>query len=514
LPPALGVREEDMERRPRLFDALRSLLDLRFVADGGAEDIRGVVVFGDEAARRDLPVLRLAADDAPALGEASVRFADDPAVDGALRGWTNRDHHLAALSEVPSGAGWRPLAFAGETPVWAVSRSSPPSFSVAAPLSELAVKEVLRDRIVPGRCLALIALVTFVRRLFPEHVWTTPASGACFVIDDPNLRRLTYGFVDYRSLAASAMEHRYHVSVAHIPLDLRLVSRRAVALFAQNRSTLSLSVHGNTHHGPELGRLETDTAAAATLAAASRRVTRFERSHGLPIDRIMVPPHEATTEAVIRCLPAWGFEALITTRPHAFLYPLGTASAFAAPGSDAAGFAPADLVRPAVPVLTRRAYSDLEEIPLRGFLGQPIVFYGHADEFRHGLGVLEEPAASINRLPGVRWRSLQDIARACYETTVHGETLRVRPFARTLDIDVPAGVTSVLVEPLPGTAGGLQQMEVGDAAPTIVRWSVAPPMRTNLPDGRRLPPLEAVGRRLLTEGRDRLRPLVARRFGP
>jgi hypothetical protein len=300
------------------------------------------------------------------------------------------------------------------------------------------------------------------------------------------------------------------VSVAHIPLDLRFVSRRAVALFSTNRDLVSLSVHGNTHDGGELGRLPTDLAASAHLGAAVHRVARFERVYGLPIDRVMVPPHEAATEAVVRCLPAWGFEALTMTRPYGFLYPLGTASAFAAPGSDVAGFGPADLVGPTVPVLTRRLYSETGEIPLRGFLGQPIILYGHAEDFCDGLTVLEGIAAAINDLPSVRWGSLQSITRRSYETKAEPATLRVRPLASRLEIDVPAGTTSIVVEALPGTRGNVERIEVGLESSQIVHWSAPSFAHTALVGRRSLPRPMAVVRRVLTEGRDRLHPLFRR----
>ena len=54
-------------------------------------------------------------------------------------------------------------------------------------------------------------------------------------MDDPNLRRPTYGYIDYEDMATSAREHNYHVSIAMVPLDGRFMSASTVRLFKREQ---------------------------------------------------------------------------------------------------------------------------------------------------------------------------------------------------------------------------------------------------------------------------------------
>src|SRR5262249_9159962 len=139
---------------------------------------------------------------------------------------------------------------AGE-PVWRAYPGAAKYEVVSVDLPELGPQEQLRHRFRPGNCLGLIALIQFVRSVFGEE-WSYPTIRSCFLIDDPNTRRPTYGHIDYSMLARHADEHGYHVAFAHIPLDLSGFDPRTVALFRAYPSRLSLALHGNNHTRQEL----------------------------------------------------------------------------------------------------------------------------------------------------------------------------------------------------------------------------------------------------------------------
>ena len=111
----------------------------------------------------------------------------------------------------------------------------------------------------------------------------------------------------------------YHVSFATIPLDLWWASQKAVSLFANRVDLLSLLVHGNDHVFRELDRTQSDRERAEALAQALRRVDRFERRYGVPIARVMAPPHGACSHATAAALLRSGFEALCVSRTHPWL---------------------------------------------------------------------------------------------------------------------------------------------------------------------------------------------------
>ena len=91
---------------------------------------------------------------------------------------------------------------------------------VRAVLPVLKPDEVLRDALVPDRAFALVGLVQFLRELVGER-WQAPPLRAAIIFDDPNLRRPSYGYIDYRGLAAHADTHGYHAAMAMIPRDAR-----------------------------------------------------------------------------------------------------------------------------------------------------------------------------------------------------------------------------------------------------------------------------------------------------
>jgi hypothetical protein len=431
--------------RRALLELVERRLPVRFepLGDGGFDGgVDALVSFGRLNGQGPAGLRTLVFDAAPGSSRpGEIHFAGSAALDHALRGqavpgeWSPRERDPGTGPEV--------LASAGDVPVW--ERFGLVDV-VSAELPELDDGECLHDRLVPGRCLALVALLHFLRELAPE-AWTLPPPKAVLVLDDPNLHWRTYGHVDFGHLARHADEHGYHLAFGHVPLDFRFFHHGTVRLFRSSQR-LSLAIHGNNHTRRELGGIESELEADRVLAQALRRTRVFELKTGLRVSRVMIPPHEACSEAVMRELPRFGFEAVTLTRPHGYRYAFGTASPFMAPGNRAAGFEPAEVTEFGMPVLTRRFLDERAEVPLRGFLRQPIVLYGHPSDLGDGLEILEAAAASVNRLPGVAWTDLTTLSRANYATRLDGDALRVRPFARRLRVELPPDVRSVVFEPL------------------------------------------------------------------
>ena len=109
--------------------------------------------------------------------------------------------------------------------------------------------------------------------------------------------------------------HGYHASMAMIPLDAGRPHGPTVSLFRRRRDRLSLVFHGNDHVKQELLRPRAPDDALAMAAQAMRRIERFERRCGLPVDRVMTPPHGLCSESVTQALAAVGFDALCAIHP-------------------------------------------------------------------------------------------------------------------------------------------------------------------------------------------------------
>lgn len=498
----------ELDARRRLLDALEAALPVRFVAR--LDGVDAVVAFaGHGAGGAPVGARRLLAqgEERTAAGPArSVTLTDDPRLDRRLRGARLTERWAAAPIAVPEHG--HVLALGPDGARWALAGRD-----VLAPApAELAPDEALRDRLVPGRSLALLALVHFLREVAAGCAYAPPPLQAALIVDDPNLHWPRYGHLDYRALVAHAAEHRYHLSVAMVPLDGWLVHGGTARLFRQHPEALSIAVHGNDHLGHELARPASAGEGRALGLAALHRIEAFERRAAVPVGRVMVPPHERLGEPAACGLLQAGFEAICMSRPYPWLATPERSFLVRPPhAGPLVGWRPADTVAGGLPVLLRNAFSHpREDLVLRAFLDQPLLIYGHHGDLA-GLDALAEVAAQVNRLGAVAWRSLTAIARAAADTRREGATLHVRPWTRRVEVRPPPGVRRLVVEPPPGlrARGAPATFEVAvderEPGPLLVTLP-APALPAPGPAPRRAWP---VARRLAGEGRDRLAPVLS-----
>lgn len=433
-------------RRPRLLAALEAAYPVRFEAHDGADpgELDAVVVFGGgapeaqstgpadvrveartdgrgEAAPIGLPVLQTIGEERAFSGvDGPVVLARAPELAQPLRGAHLSDAWSEPLPAAVRSSRQSVLATVGGKPAWVFDpgahRGAPRQLVSVAP-AELEPGESLRERLAPGRCLALLAFANFLSRLTAESPAQAPALRAAFVLDDPNLHWPTYGHLRYADLARHAEQHGYHMAIAMSPLDAWFAHRRAVQIFRRHPAQLSLCIHGNDHLGPELGRIATDRQGYVFARQALARAAAFEQRTGIPYERVMVPPHEQLTEPAARGLRAGGFEAVCVSRAYPWIRPVrsGPAAALSAgPHERGAlvGWSAREILVGGLPTLPRTGFNaPPEDLALRAFLGQPLIVYAHHDLLEHGLEALSQTAASIEALGDVRWASLADIAR-------------------------------------------------------------------------------------------------------
>jgi hypothetical protein len=328
------------------------------------------------------------------------------------------------------------LAAGPSGPAWTRSRGPAPIHVIRAPLPELAPRERL-TALVWEHSLAAVALVQFLRSPAGDPPPPPPVR-ACFVFDDPNLRRPRYGFIDYGRLAAHADEHGYHAAMAMIPLDAGRPHPVAAALFKRRADRLSLVVHGNDHVKRELLRRRDPDDALALAAQAIRRIERFEARWGLTVGRVMMPPHGMCSENVARALAAVGFDALCTIHPIPWTgHPPATELL--------AGWDPGEFVAGCAVLPRVHLAATPGEIALRAFLGHPLVIYGHHEDLAGGLDPLAEAAARVNRIAGVSWCSVGEIALRSSLARLDGDRLVVRPYARRIRIAPADGARAIAV---------------------------------------------------------------------
>jgi hypothetical protein len=518
----------------RLLVALGEALPVSFEErhEGELRELDAVVELGgrdraEAAAATGLPTLSLLSPEPTEAGEAVVNLiAESPDLARPLRGAELDDGRLgrALAAGAPAALDGRVdvLASCDGRPTWI--RADRSWTALLAP-AELGTGEALRERLRDGRSAALLPLVHFLRELTAAVAWQPPAPRATLLFDDPNLHWPSYGFVKLGALAADAREHGYHVSLATVPLDGRLVHPGAVRMLRRSGGTISLAVHGNDHYGAELGAIEVEPEAIALAAQARRRCAAFEGRTGIRVDPVMVPPHEECSRPVASALRRCGFEAIAMTRPFPWLapQPLSWLTRPAEAGA-LAGWRPADRAE-GLAVFLRHPFVGRSpaELALRAFLGQPLILYGHQADLRGGLGVLRESASDVDRLGPTRWCSLGEIAAGSYECRREGSSLAVRPLARRTRVEVPDGVERLQVEPVGFGTGPLPTRLFVNRRPAPLSEPIAATPGTEIelvlggedevdvasarPPRRQ--PL-ALPRRLLSEGRDRLEPLLSR----
>jgi hypothetical protein len=429
---------EEQHSRRRLLAALGEAYSVDFECrqDGEWGGLDGLLIFGRSAPEglpSSLPVLH-------ALGEEqqgptrTLGLSDDGVLARPLRGARLTDGWISTLDRALLPQGHLRLASDAERPVWIGAGAGQSRELVCAAPAELAAGEALRERLVPGRCIALLALAHFLEGISRDSEARPQPLRAAFVLDDPNLHWPSYGHVSYRDLSSDALAHGYHVAVAMVPLDGWLAHPRVVRIFKEHSAQLSICVHGNDHDGPELGRIGSDNEGVVLAMHALQRARAFQRRTGIPVERVMVPPHEALSRAAARGLLLTGYEAVCASRPYPWIAPAPGQSPLLAPPERGAlaGWTSPEIVAGGLPLLLRMGFNvPHEELVLRAFLGQPLILYGHHDLLEHGLDVLSGRAAAINSLGEVRWGSLAAVARSVGH---EGETVEPAP-APTLHID-------------------------------------------------------------------------------
>ena len=428
--------------RRRLFGALERAYPATFVpADEWTGDgVDAAILVGGEAPeRRSIPALELGQREG--RGSGRIEFGNRDPVPRSFHGAALADEHSGNLQPLEARSGESILATLAGKPLW--THRAGAWRSAAAP-DELADDESIRERLAPGRFVALLPLVDFVRRLTAPLDWTPTPLRACFVVDDPNLYRARYGYIDYAALARTAREHDFHAAMALIPLDAWYASAAASRIFRTEATRLSLLVHGNNHISKELGRERPPEEFDAMFAQALRRVARFERRTGLTVARVMAAPHGAVCHGARDGLDRVGFDAICSTNAYAW------DADDALRGWASGGFASGCLA-----AFPRLPWSGpLDDLPFRTYLGQPLILYGHHDDLAAGPETLAAVAESVRRSGDVRWVSLDAMVKTSVETRVDGSRLAVRLLSRRAEVDVPAGIEDVAVELHPSLATG------------------------------------------------------------
>ena len=448
-----------------------------------------------------------------------ISFADSPCVVPAFRGATLEDAAVDARTDLGDHEPREVMARHHGNALWirhAEERSSADLVGVAAPAE---VPDYLFARFHQGDWFSVLPLLTFVRE---TSGWMPGPVRACFMFDDPNLHWKSYGYVNYAEVVRHATAHDYHASFAMVPMDAWYAHSRTARLFTESPDRLSLLIHGNDHTHFELHRSSPHDRRLAVASQALRRMERFERESGVRVAKVMAAPHGACSEAMASALAQTGFEAATISRGSLMSRNPGT------PWPIAVGLHPAESFG-GLPILPRFSiHSDPQSrVRFAAFLGQPVIPVGHHDDLQDGLDVMARTARVVNSIDGSVWMDTTRIARTNYLSRRDQDGLHIRTYSRKIDVEVPPQVTRLSVERPSLVEGESERLILhGSATRVVDRYEGQPldvepgsTLTITTPPSKMLDPydaprartaLQAIVRRQLCEGRDRVRPAVDR----
>jgi len=509
----------------RLLRAVSTLeaVEFRPVQDPADDSVNGLLLIDmpmEKAMNACLPKPTLAyLADCPKIQDAQlVRFNNSERLDSVLRGQAIFDN--VTTHSLPGAKEGEVLATKTDAPVWRRHRTAASFLDIVSSGRPEFDDSRLYCFASSGASMHWIPLLHFIREVCGELAWIRPQPSACFMFDDPNLHWRNYGFIDFAKLAHDARINHYHAVMATVPIDAWYVNGRAANIFRDSADQLSLVVHGNNHTSRELWNAQSPTETERMVAQSVRRLQRLEQAVG-EIPRIMTAPHGACSVRTARELSQQGYEAAclspdsVRGRNPQERWP------------DTFGLEPAEFLA-GLPVISRYALSldCVSEAVWAMFLGKPVVIYGHHSDLAQGLSRLRELSRTINGLGAVAWLDLRQMARRNFKQRRDGGILHVRMYGYRLAIPLPAALRTVHLQAawdktlmfelsLEELSRGEETINRGEqeircalpaGSPPCLHIFVSPKRAPKKPSTRiEIWPL---GRRLMTEARDRLQPFV------
>ena len=266
----------------------------------------------------------------------------------------------------------------------------------------------------------LVPALMFLHAALHPRLWHNDSPAACFIIDDPLLKR-RYGYLDYEKLLELMDQKHFSTSIAFIPWNYKRSQKGVAQLLRSRPDAYSLSVHGCDHTRGEFGSVD-PIVLRHKARLALERMNWHRRLAGVDFDDVMVFPQGIFSTAAMTALKSCGYLAAVNSTA----FPIGT-------GHD---LALRDLLQVAVtkfsgfPLFTRCYPRHLPEVAFALFLGKPALLVEHHSFFRKGYDALAETIESLHRMePRLQWTNLATIcSRACLKRVAESGEVHVQFF--------------------------------------------------------------------------------------
>lgn len=263
----------------------------------------------------------------------------------------------------------------------------------------------------PSVFVSLAPEMMFLRHAAGERVWHSPGHYANLTIDDAWLRE-PYGYVDYENLLREMNKHNFHTTIAFIPWNFDRSQPVVVSLFRTHSDRFSICVHGDNHDHQEFGSYSERPLDGQTfdIKQALARMAKFHELTGLGFDPVMVFPHSISPQETLAVMKRYNFWATA----NSLNVPMGSE----APEGAEFALRTATMKFGDFPSLRRysvEAPGPPSQLLVDGFLGNPMLFYGHQAFFSAGIDAFNKTADRVNGIaPDTEWRGLGYIAQHLY----------------------------------------------------------------------------------------------------
>jgi hypothetical protein len=282
-------------------------------------------------------------------------------------------------------------------------------------------QRVFKEADLEGFYDALVPVLVFLRAVFKQSCWQGGDKAARLIIDDPALRR-KYGCLDFSSLFNSLRKNHYSASVAFIPWNHFLTSKKLVPFFRSEGDRFSICVHGCDHTNNEYGSLDGNFLLHKSRLAI-QRMQQHEARTGMEFEPVMVFPQGRFSEPSLHALQCNGFLAAINSTRFTV-------------EDDSAIVQLGDLLLPAFsrlhgfPVFLRHYPTDIFPFLFDLFLGRPAFIVEHHEFFKDGLPKLESLVRTLNsREPQLSWATLTEtLERVCWKRAIADDSWEIMFF--------------------------------------------------------------------------------------
>jgi hypothetical protein len=300
--------------------------------------------------------------------------------------------------------------------------------------------------------LQIAPAMMFIKYCAGEQGWHPLHRYANLTIDDPWLRPY-YGRVYYKGLLAEMEQHGFHTTIAFIPWNYDRSDPAVVSLFRNHPDRFSISVHGDNHDHKEFTDYRSKSLAVqvADLKQSLARMERFQALTGIPYDKVMVFPHSIAPEGTLAALKTYNYLATV----NSVNVPQGSVS----PTDLSFALRPVTLSFGGFPSISRASWSESSPesrlvegkytvtsfIAINEFLGNPLLFYGHSDDFAKGADSFDPIADQVNKLePETQWRGLGEIVKHLYAIKLRDDSdYDVLSFSSNICLDNYSGRDSI-----------------------------------------------------------------------